>query len=66
MTKDEFKAEMMKKSQNLRKEFPKLSAMEVYMTLIACGFDTDRARKELKNRNKSLGQMMKESCPEKR
>lgn len=65
MTKDEFKAELLKNAQNLREEFPKLSALEVNLVLIACKFDVNRARKELKNRKKPLQQIIKESCPEK-
>lgn len=49
MNKEEFKAEMMRRCKVVRNEFPQCTALYVYMQMIACRFDMDKARDAIRN-----------------
>lgn len=48
MTKEEFKEELISRCMEVRKEFPHLTALEVYICMIRCKFDKDKARSILR------------------
>lgn len=48
MTKEEFKEELISRCKEVRKEFPHLTAFEVYICMIRCKFDKGKARSILK------------------
>lgn len=49
MNKEEFKAEMMRRCKVVRNEFPQCTALYVYMQMIVCRFDMDKARDAIRN-----------------
>lgn len=46
--KKEWKEKKMKEADEVRKEFPNISALDVYATFIMCRFNPDETRKALK------------------
>ena len=52
MTKEEFKEELMRRCQTVRKEFPNETAFYVYLVMIACRWDIDKASDVIRNKKK--------------